>query len=79
VPYIPQERRYPVRCHDGPLNAGELTYVLYRTAKDYFESRGGRYQQIAEVMGALAATQAEFYRRIAAPYEDKKREENGDV
>jgi hypothetical protein len=52
---------------------------MYNLVKHYFEAEGGRYQQIAEVMGALAATQAEFYRRVAAPYEDRKIEENGDV
>ncbi len=33
----------------------------------------------AEVLGALSATQQEFYRRIAVPYEDRKRKENGEV
>lgn len=78
MPYIPQAARELLQVQT-PQNVGELTYVLYRTARDYFAARGGRYQQIAEVMGALAATQAEFYRRVAADYEDTKMMENGDV
>ncbi len=30
-------------------------------------------------MGALEGSKLEFYRRIAAPYENKKMKENGDV
>jgi len=30
-------------------------------------------------MGVLECIKQEFYRRAVAPYEDKKKEENGDV
>ena len=32
-----------------------------------------------EIMGVFASAQAEYYRRCVAPYEDRKRVENGDV
>jgi hypothetical protein len=37
------------------------------------------YQSINDVLGALEGAKLEFYRRIAAPYEDTKIQENGDV
>jgi len=30
-------------------------------------------------VGVLECAKMELYRRVAAPYEDKKKEENGDV
>ena len=33
----------------------------------------------AEVLGVLECVKLELYRRVAAPYEDKKCQENGDV
>jgi hypothetical protein len=61
---------------------GELNYQFTRLALDYFgrvsELRGG-YQAINDVLGALEGAKLEFYRRIAAPYEDSKIVANGDV
>jgi hypothetical protein len=37
------------------------------------------YERLNRAMGVLACVQAEFYRRVAAPYEDQKIAENGDV
>lgn len=37
------------------------------------------YQMINDVMGALESAKLEFYRRIAVPYEETKRKDNGDV
>lgn len=61
------------------VNAGELNYSITKLIDDYFERNGSRYQQINDIMGALQGASLEFYRRIAAPYEDKKILENGDV
>ena len=38
-----------------------------------------KYSEINSVIGVLECAKMELYRRIAAPYEDKKCEENGDV
>ena len=62
-----------------PVNAGELNYLLTQIIKRYYSDNGGRYQQINDIIGALEGAKLEFYRRVAAPYEDKKIEENGDV
>lgn len=59
-------------------NAGELQYVIALLVKDFLGSNY-RYQDLNDVMGALAGAQMEFYRRVVAPYEDTKIKENGDV
>lgn len=64
---------------EGIENAGELNFVLTTIIRDYFERNGGRYQQINDIVGALEGAKLEFYRRVAAPYEDTKIVENGDV
>jgi hypothetical protein len=38
-----------------------------------------KYFHLNRAMGVLAAIQAEFYRRVTAPYKDTKISENGDV
>lgn len=80
MPYIKQADRDRIDLDpDLPANAGELNYKLTTIIYDYFQVQGGRYQQVNDVIGALEGAKLEFYRRVAAPYEDKKIEENGDV
>jgi hypothetical protein len=40
---------------------------------------GKNYKHINEIIGVLECAKQEFYRRVAAPYEDTKIQENGDV
>ena len=76
MPYIEQDKReHTIPNTDHP---GELTYELYLlclTAIPYEPS----YADYATVLGCLEATKLELYRQHIAPYEDAKREENGDV
>ena len=60
-------------------NPGELNYVITRiiTNRLYFD--GPAYHIINELIGVLECAKLELYRRLAAPYEDKKIEQNGDV
>lgn len=60
-------------------NSGELNYTITKIIQGYFKARGGRYQQINDIVGALESAKAEFQRRIVGPYEDLKIMENGDV
>lgn len=80
MPYIKKADRdrldQPYAC---PTNAGELNFLITIIIRDYFEGNGGRYQQINDIIGALEGAKMEFYRRLAAPYEDTKLVENGDV
>ena len=59
--------------------AGELNYTITKIIHAYFYTRGGRYQQINDIVGALESCKAEFQRRIVNPYEDLKIKESGDV
>lgn len=55
---------------------GHCTYIFYSILKRVFT---GRFFAFCCAVGVLGCTLLEFYRRVVAPYEDKKREENGDV
>jgi len=48
-------------------------------AKEYLIVHGKGYRTMNEVLGAFDAASKEFYRRVVAPYEDEKIEQNGDV
>jgi hypothetical protein len=80
VPYIDPEAR--ARLDDGgsPKTAGELNYSITRIVDRYLVDKGGiRYAHPNEVVGALECAKLELYRRLAAPYEDEKMRESGDV
>jgi hypothetical protein len=55
---------------------GELNYIITRILK---ESYPLRYFNLNRAVGVLECCKLEFYRRVAAPYEDTKIEQNGDV
>ena len=46
---------------------------------EYLHEYGKNYTNINEVIGVLECAKLELYRRVAAPYEDEKIEQNGDV
>lgn len=80
MPYIKVERRNHLDLtHLTPENAGELNYAITVLCRNYYMERGCRYQQVNDVLGALEGAKLEFYRRVAASYEDEKIKENGDV
>jgi hypothetical protein len=55
---------------------GELNYVVTRILKEIYPLR---YFHINKAVGVLECIKLEYYRRVAAPYEDLKIEEAGDV
>jgi len=55
---------------------GHLNYLVTKIIKEVYPLR---YFHINKAMGVLECIQHEFYRRVAAPYEDTKIEQNGDV
>jgi hypothetical protein len=77
MPYIKPESRS--LANFLPKTAGELNYSFTKTALHYIAKRGLCYQTINDIIGALEGCKLEMYRRLVAPYEDKKIEENGDV
>ncbi len=55
---------------------GELNYIVTRLLKGVYPLR---YYHINKAIGVLECAKLEFYRRVAAPYEDIKIKESGDV
>ena len=87
MPYIKSENRkkYEKVLHEliGILKAlppeevdGELNYVMTKVLKGTYPLR---YYHINKAIGVLECVKQEFYRRVAAPYEDLKMKESGDV
>jgi hypothetical protein len=87
MPYILPEDRLKLKpatdalaaAIDGKTTAGDLNYMISLMAKAYIDAKGLRYEHLNAVVGALDSCKAEFQRRVVAPYEDQKVEENGDV
>jgi len=79
MPYIKKEDRERLATGELPKNAGELNYTITKLLLNYMKAKGTNYAHVNEVMGALNCVTQEFYRRWAAPYEDQKIAENGDV
>jgi len=79
MPYISPEQRQKINEGVPPTNAGELNYLITTQLLRYLKGKGTRYSTINEIMGVLNCVTQEFYRRWAAPYEDRKIQENGDV
>lgn len=83
MPYIKQVRRDELAGCElvgifDDLTPGELNYIITTLLLTYW-TKHRSYQAIAEITGVLENVKQEFYRRVAAPYEDAKCAENGDV
>jgi uncharacterized protein DUF6899 len=79
VPYIEKGVRESLAEGSVPTEPGELSYAMSQLIKGYLAMNGVSYASINSVVGVLECLKLELYRRIAAPYEQKKLEENGDV
>ncbi|MEM2108726.1 MAG: hypothetical protein QXL10_05535 [Candidatus Bathyarchaeia archaeon] len=55
---------------------GELNYVVTKILKEIYPLR---YFHINKAVGVLECIKLEYYRRVAAPYEDQKIKETGDI
>lgn len=87
MPYIAQQRR-PLydeaiaalaAAIDSSTPGGDINYIVTRLLVDWIGKRGLSYAVLAEAVGVMETAKLELYRRAAAPYEDRKIEENGDV
>lgn len=84
MPYIKKQGRPgldPTQriAFECPSSPGELNFAITMLCGKYLSSHGLNYTNLNEVVGALECAKLEFYRRIAAPYEDAKIQANGDV
>jgi hypothetical protein len=85
MPYITRDKRAALDYIVDGLRAaertpGELNYIISRLLHTYVYGNGGiNYEKINVLIGVLGCAEREFYRTVAAPYEDEKRKANGDV
>lgn len=92
MPYIAQEKRDVLDSHIKRLvdallylkredrdnvMVGNINYVFTKLLAGVYSSP--RYEDINSIVGVCQCVALEYYRRIAAPYEDMKIESNGDV
>lgn len=86
MPYIPQCQRPELErkalglgkcCKTG----GELNFAITKIIQGYITSQvsNPNYEMLSSMLGHLEAVKLEFYRRVIAPYEQKKKAANGDV
>lgn len=82
-PYISKKERERLTVPIEPniITPGELNFLISSLVEKYLAqpSKSARYEYINDVLGALEGAKLEVYRRLAAPYEDAKRKENGEV
>jgi hypothetical protein len=81
MPYIPKSTRAPLDLIIEELGNtvvvdGDLNYILYALCKRHVEPSYNNYKNFC---GELRQCATEIERRILAPYEDQKIEENGDI
>lgn len=79
MPYINKDLRKDIDNHVlEPVTAGELNYLIFKACLKF---QGGEhcYHSYNTVIGVLECVKQEFYRRCVVPYEEIKKEENGDV
>lgn len=79
MPYVTQDRRDRLMSGFPGENAGELNFKITVLINNYCRHKGLKYQTMNDVVGALDSAKAEFQRRVVAPYEDLKIQQNGDV
>jgi hypothetical protein len=56
---------------------GNINYVFTRILQHVYPGRS--YREVNDAVGVLECCKLEYYRRIAAPYENQKAHESGDV
>lgn len=79
MPYLEQGVRASLDQGRVPGEAGELNYLVTKLCDAFLMRTSLSYKNINQAIGALECAKLELYRRIAAPYEDKKSRENGEV
>lgn len=84
MPYIKPENR---KVFEKPINEiseniisdGELNFVITSLLHKELNKRGLNYQNVNDLVGMLECAKLEFYRTVAAPYENIKMDQNGRV
>ena len=80
MPYIQAEERIglrPLEYSAAGMSAGQLNYLITRLVLSWIGEVS--YSKIATATGVIENVKQELYRRLAAPYEDQKMKDHGDV
>lgn len=84
MPYIKREERAELlnfsikQLQTFDLQPGHLNFLISSLVKSQLQQKTS-YNKINELIGVLECAKLEAYRRLAAPYEDEKIKENGDL
>ena len=87
MPYITQEERLKVNpeidrmvdlIQQNNWNVGLINYIFSTILWTWFKQVPS-YPTINGIVGVLGCVKDEFYKRIASPYENIKKEINGDL
>ena len=62
---------------DNSVTAGDINYVITRILWTMYPDIG--YDIMNTGLGIIEAVKLEYARRLLAPYEEKKRDVNGDI
>jgi hypothetical protein len=79
MPYLTQAERASLEDGRKALKGGDLNYQFSKLVNDFLVAKGLSYSAINEAVGALECCKLELYRRVAAPYEEKKALQNGEI
>lgn len=83
MPYILGDSRHRINQSLKQLdidiyNEGDFAYTVYRLML-MFSGNKTNFTTISSVVGVVECVIDEYKRRILHPYEDKKRQDNGDI
>ena len=79
MPYIPPSEQKKVDYDNSIKTSGQFNYALNQLVSVYIDQNDFSYQTANDIIGAMECAKMEIYRRLVAPYEDKKIVQNGDV
>ena len=80
MPYIEEEYKDEIDEGRYPHYLRELAYKLTKVIKDYVDGFDKiRADDYLGIIGTIEGVKLEMWRRLFVPYEDKKKEINGDV
>lgn len=89
MPYIKKEARDDIdeelyslivaMNQSGRVSEGDCNYVISNILNYHLVTDQPTYHRINSAIGVLECAKMELYRRIAVPYEEGKRFENGEV
>ena len=81
IDYVSRLRVLPTEARKkiNPETPGELNFVLTSLILSYLDRTEKKYADYNEIMGVLECIKQELYRRVIAPYEEHKKNDNGDV